>query len=369
MTIRITCLSLGALLGFAALINALPRWLDRAEIQRGAVGSALGINMVERAGWLTKPAAGRDRVAFLGDSTVMAYPMPDQVPALLDQELDSRKPGLFRVFSLASPGMGALDYYSFAGVVAAARPERVILPVNLQSFSGAWRNHWNRPESLAWIEPRRIVGAVGLPLYWWGVTFDQLLFRTAIVQLGLEQAWNSLQHEQVRMGRAIESLRKGAQLAAGFRGKGMPQLPFGFDDGNHRRFNEARTVALYGVALNGLPEKHPVLRLLSATVRTLSLSGTEVLVYVVPANVDHMKALGVHNQAGLRETMRTLRKALELNGASVFDFHDLFPDRGFRDAGGHFTIEPDFHGPRLLAKQVAEAMIRQMAGKPRSKDL
>jgi hypothetical protein len=103
---------------------------------------------------------------------------------------------------------------------------------------------------------------------------------------------------------------------------------------------------------------------MAAAVRSFAKAGVPVVVYVVPANLEHFERLGVLDEAGLQVTLAHLRRAVEGAGGTLLDLHALLPDAGFRDAGGHFEFEAPLDGPLLVAERLAP-IIREQAARRR----
>lgn len=97
-----------------------------------------------------------ERIVVLGDSTVVDYPylrtVPDNLRRLIRlarYKTSRRTEGV----TIGAPGMSALEYYAFADRIVASRPDQVVFPINLASFSNRWRSGFDRRESIGWIPP------------------------------------------------------------------------------------------------------------------------------------------------------------------------------------------------------------------------
>jgi len=297
------------------------------------------------------------KVAFLGDSTVMAYPKGQTVTEWFDRILAVKAGAGFRVLSLAFPAMSSLEYYALSGPIASAHPDMVIVPFNLASLSSGWQGVWRRTELLGLVPLRRLPEMARLPLSPWGVTFDRLLFYLVLGHAGVMEQWYSFQREQVRVGRGVQDLRKWAQGRKGAAGDGLPGAPFGLEPGNRKRLTRERLLFIYGEALRGVPADHPVLTLLGAALREFRRAGIPAVVYTVPMDVEYLERLGIADPRGLAETIGRVRAVAREAGAAFFDLHDLLPDSGFRDAGGHFSYDGKVKGPQVVALRLAENML------------
>jgi hypothetical protein len=278
----------------------------------------------------------------------MAYDRGRKLPDALQRRLRENF-----VFELASPGMGPLEYYCAAAQLRRTPIEAAILPVNLAAFSEHWRGKWSRPESTGWLPFDRSVELMRLPAHWFGVTLDRLLFYQAIVVSGRAPLWNGAQKTQARAGRGVEQARRRLQPGEGPWVTGMPPIPFTNFKGRWDRQGANGAQQVFGPVLSGIAPDHPVVELLRATVRELARHEIRTVAYVVPFNVEWIRSLGVYDEAGLAHSVRSIRSALEAEGAVLLDLHDLLPDRGFRDSGNHFVVSEEIDGPDLVAAELA----------------
>jgi len=346
----------------ASVSVALLRALDAADLPRPTVPLDVARRVEERIAALKAlpRADGEYRVAFLGDSTATYYPGLHAVPVQLQQAL--QREGLAaRVYSFGFPAMGPFEYYFLADLVRSAGPDQVVLGFNLAAPSERWHRVYARPELAGWIGAARLLEALRLPLHWVGVSLDDLLVYTAVVHAGAAEPWWWLRVQHARVERGWDSLQRRLGQEPPDRGQADAALPPGSD---YYRFGGERIRALYGASFDGLRADHPMLRLLAAAVRSFVRAGVPVIVYVVPANVEHFERLGVLDEAGLRVTLGRVRRAVEGAGGVLLDLHALLPDAGFRDAGGHFRFEGPVDGPRLVAERLAP-LIRDRASRSR----
>jgi hypothetical protein len=321
--------------------------------------------------------AGQTTVAVLGDSALVSYPDGRTVPDRLQERLP------FHVASLGVPGSGPFEYYFLASEIAGADPDLVVIGVNLDHFSHAWQGAYSRPQLAGLIGAERLGEALMLPLHWTGLTTDRLLFYIGLVEAGGYEPWYWLTLRQAQMGRARQ------QLEAWLQGSGYVARNDTGDDTPERLFRQAvdrRTIervftgpdihryredALrehYAVTLAGIPNDHPVLRVLAATVAGFRDRDVDVLVYAVPLDVEYLAEQGLLDRDGLDRTVSTLANAVIRNGGIFADLHALFETEVFRDAPGHLVFEGDIDGPALLAEALAPSITKILAGSRRQEN-
>lgn len=359
-------LCLGALGASFALVMILG-WLTSAAIPQPTITLDLARKMPDRILWLRNAfTPGGVRIVVMGDSTVMSYDQGRTVIDRLDQTLRSSLERPARVDSLASLGMSTLEYYPLARRIAEAGPDAVVLGFNLQWLSQRWRDSLARPEMLALLRPRDLPEAIQEPLYWWNVTLDRLLLWVTLWQIGAVESWHAYRIEQVRTGNGLDALRAAVQsrwqgVPADHAITGMPPIPLSLAQGRPDRLNAKVLRQLYGPALGGVDADHPALELLAAILDRFAERNIPVLVYVTPANVEWMRAVGILDERGLERTIRTLQSACAAHGAALLDLHALLPDAGFRDGGGHFATDQRQDGPLLVAQRVVPALRNLLA--------
>jgi hypothetical protein len=354
---------LALLLALCCLTAAGVVWLGQrvfawTDHERIGVGSSLGLSLAERIQALERVAAHRPAVAFLGDSTVMAYAPGRRLPDALQR----RMRGAF-VFDLAFAGMGAMEYFCTAAQLRHAPLAAAILPVNLATFSERWQSRWARPEGTGWLPFDRGFELMRLPAHWFGVTLDRFLFYRAIVASGHASLWNRAQQTQARAGRAIERVRRQLQPGDPPLDSGMPPLPARRSPGRRNRPSLESVREAFGPVLAGVGPDHPVVEVLRATARELARREIRTVAYVVPFNVAWIRSLGVYDEAGVAHSVRTIRSALEAEGVVVVDLHALLPDHGFRDAN-HFTVSAELDGPDLVAAELAPVVAAHVQRRP-----
>jgi hypothetical protein len=111
-----------------------------------------------------------------------------------------------------------------------------------------------------------------------------------------------------------------------------------------------------GPVMRGLRPDDPTLRILAAALQRLHAASVPTLVYVGPANLEHLRSLGI-DQRRISASLATIRRTVEQEGATFADFHDLLPDSRFRDAGDHYTFEGEPDGTKWLSYRIAVAIM------------
>ena len=97
-----------------------------------------------------------------------------------------------------------------------------------------------------------------------------------------------------------------------------------------------------------------MLSILGAAVSAFQRAGIPVLVYLRPLNVEHMRAIGVLDEAALARSIGQLEAVVRQNAGEFADFHDLLPDdEAFTDSGGHYNPTGEPHAHRIIADAVA----------------
>jgi len=351
-------------LAFATTLAGFLKALEAAELGRPrTVLNVVDVTRRRLPALREGRAPGAVRVAFLGDSTSISYPRQRTIPDHLERALahgeGPRSP--VEIHNLAISGVGPFEYYFLSGEIMAARPDAVIFAFNLDTLSDAWRGNNSRPELAGWVGPARLGEALRLPLHWIGLTTDQLFFYVSLVRAGAYEAWRELKIEQARMGRARDAFRQ--RLGDLCSPNPEPAFDAALDahtlsllclpGSDNRRFSRRGQLEHHGDALAGIDPGHPVLRVFAATLARLQAGGIPVLVYVTPANVEHMRRLDILDEIGLAATVAAVEEVSLAAGADFADLHDLFPDEAFRDASGHLAYEGAIDGPTAVAEALA----------------
>ena len=99
--------------------------------------------------------------------------------------------------------------------------------------------------------------------------------------------------------------------------------------------------------------------MLRAVLENFADAGTAAVLYVPPINVEHLQSVDAYDSDGLQRSLQTLEQIALETGAEFADLHDLLPDAAFRDHGGHFTHDPPYDGPVLVAEALAPYVLVQ----------
>jgi hypothetical protein len=308
------------------------------------------------------------RVAFLGDSTAVAYPFPHTVPLRLQAAL-SRLPGFEdnRVISFGFSGMNASDYYFVSQLVLDTDPDAVVMAFNLASLSEAWRASLTRPELAGWIPPGRVFEAMTLPLHQARLSLDEMLLYMGIVNTGSQGSWLRVLREQARVSSAMDALIEHLNSPRRERVPLAQHRSF-IAEREPQRETAYRVTQRYGRAFAGITPDHATLAWLQASLNRFLEAGVPVIVYVVPINHEHFAELGAFADRGLDETLASVREIAEAKGASLVDLHDLIPDEGFRDGSGHFTHESPNPGPTWVGAELAPVVAGRIEGSSGRRD-
>ena len=139
---------------------------------------------------------------------------------------------------------------------------------------------------------------------------------------------------------------------------GLPGFRLPFEKGNSKRSNRRYVDSLYGGAMAGIPPDHPVVQMLAGALEIYQRAGVRVLAYSVPMNVEHFEDVGFETRTGTQKTIAMLRDLVESRGGTFLDLHRMFPDKAFKDLGGHFLQEEGFDGAMLLARELTPELLR-----------
>lgn len=108
----------------------------------------------------------------------------------------------------------------------------------------------------------------------------------------------------------------------------------------------------------GIASDHPAVRMLAGALEIYESAGIRVLAYSIPINIEHFEGIGFETRTGTRKTIEMLRDLVESRSGTFLDLHRLFPDKAFKDIGGHFLQEEGFDGAMLLARELAPELLR-----------
>ena len=334
---------------------ALFKLIDVVGVGSAWTGIDIAGRLVETAARMRAEESEVTRIGVIGDSTVIAYPGDRSVPNRLEGLLGSGAAG-YRVYDFSHVGFGPPEQWAIADIVAGAKPDWVVLGLNLASLSPAWEAAPRRPELVGWIEPRRLPGAATL-LSRMGMTFDQIASAVAMVRWGSENVWKTVRHRQIQ----VEKTRRRLLGRLGGPIERPPAYPFGKSVGSYGETPEGREQLAsvlgeqYAAIFDGIEPDRISLALLDETIRVLARSGAQVVVLAVPMNIEVLRIQPFYDEAGLEQTIQSLAQVVESAGGQLVDLHDDFSADGFRDVGGHLTLSP-IDGPLRVAESLAQVI-------------
>jgi hypothetical protein len=343
------------------------RLVDAAKIAPVGLTLDLGKNL---ASWQRSfgRLRGHERIALLGDSTMMADPSmtrPGQtLPRRIIAALEERSPHGHRPWlsTLCVPGLGPSGVYFIADGVVRARPDRVVIALNLRSFNREALRTYGYAENAGLMRGQQLWESGRLPLYTLGLTFDRLLLYKAIVELGAFDLWYQVREFQARAFKLPEHMAARADRAFGSTGYADGRFALGIARLQRARVPGKNRVSapmaelVLGPVLHGLSPDQPALRLLAAALGRFERAAIPVLVYIEPVNLEHLRAIGVPEE-GFAASLAAIRSTAREHGAQLADFHALFPDAAFRDDGDHYTFDGMPNGNNWLGDRIANAIM------------
>ncbi len=307
-----------------------------------------------------------ETIAITGGSMIMPPSRPVEagvhaMPERLDQELQELAPERkIQIVPLRWGGFGQLQNYFFADEIAEAGVQRVVVSLNLRSIARAWTGTWTKPELAGFIAPRRLPDALALPLHVVDLTADRLLLYMFLKNALGYPAWRYTTKEQSRAMQALEVLSESADRWMNLKAhRGFVRLTL-----REQKRQEEERLSLegvmheYGPVLAGVDTRHPVLRVLGATLRTWRDAGIEVLVVVLPVNIEHWRSLGlVGDGQAVARSIAAIEAVVRTSGGSFLDLHGLLGKEGFRDPAGHLTYTGEVNGNERVVDILAPALL------------
>ncbi len=313
-------------------------------------------------------------VALLGDSTAIAYPEGKRIHDRLSQDLASRWTGRASVYvaSLSSLGMTPAGFYLLADPITAAHADVAIVTFNLGLATSRLPASLQRPELAGWVFARRWWQTlVELDLHKYGVTADRLLLYRLFVLSGQTSLWLEQTSQQARLGALRPAVEQLFADRFDFRGElatrqARTTLTYMEEmaPGSPPRRSARSAQRYYRGVMDGLGEDHWVAAVTRALLQEFARAGTRTILYVPPINVEYTRSVGAYDEAGIGRTLAMLERLALDTGAEFADLHDLLPDAAFRDNGGHFTHEPPYDGPQLVAEALTpyvELLVRDVS--------
>jgi hypothetical protein len=306
----------------------------------------------------------RTRVALLGDSVLGAPDGERAVPDAINDALSASgaRGRHVELHQLSWPGWGIAAQYFLADEIVRARPDRILLELNLRALGPAARGDLSYPELAGFVRRHRLWEAIWISLSDTGVTLEQLLFYHAIVANHLDGSWGDLRRKQADVFRQRASIETWLDESIGstsLRDRTLAESLCLFDrvlaPGKNRERQSFLKRSL-GNALGGIPATHPRMQLLKATLERFRSARIPTVVWVAPVNIEHVRSEGLGLE-GLEESVATIRDLVESTGAGFVDFHALLPDSAFRDAGDHVSAVGKNNGTDALGNDLARVLL------------
>ena len=358
-------------LGFVAAGGGVWYGAQQAVSEARIAELPLGFGLIDTA-FVFQRRLNKERrpntVALVGDSTLMdakgmRWPRRQSLPGRIALSLENYAEAGVNVNlqSFRMPGLGPAGMYFATERLIAARPERVVLALNLHGFTRESVRSFSYVESAGWMSPGQLGEALFLPLWDSGLTADRLLFYNGLRAVGVGDAWRAARGLQARAFRLYAPAANALDGLIGSKAYEDLQGDIGLTrlsrnvveiDGRmrHRKELAARIMA---PVLSGLSVAHPNLQLLERALARLRAAQIPALVYIEPFNIRYLRSLGIPMD-GLPRSLRNIRRVVEGQGAELMDLHAILPDAAFRDEGDHYTFEGEPNGTYLVARRLAE---------------
>jgi hypothetical protein len=345
--------------------------LDAAEIPHPDVDLSVGLRLSEALRALAQQPRQGARVLFLGDSLAMdTSPPDDSIPTRLARALRANwlAPRDLELRRVVGSGIGGFSHYFLSEEAAAARPDVVVLGLNLHWFSRPWNQTIERPVLVGWLPARRWPEAAALPLHAVGVSADLAIGYRALVASGAVRAWHRLRQEQLRAVYARRRLESALQRRAGFPADpGYRKLHFAqraARSGVERATPESAR-GMLGEVFRGIDERHPTLQAVDRALACHAAAGAALVVYAAPINVEHLRQLGVYDAEGLARTLALLEARARLHGARWLDLHALLPDAAFSDFVDHLKTGGELDATGRVARELVRPVLAALLERAR----
>ena len=353
--------AIGGFLATAGLLHALTVAVSLPRDRQNPVNAARVLSLK----WLGERIArtGPPAVLFLGDSLVQPTStgrddvMAELIDILLAQGVRLPEAG-FR--NTAKPGMRLHAQYLASDVYAAAGARTIVMSIN-----PGWFQVKNEPgaEVAALFPESRWWEAMKMPLHEAGLSADRLLLYRALGRAGGIPLWAQVQLEQQSHARLAnhlaDRLRNAARKLVPVEAPAdvLARVRMQSTWGRTNARGAARPSRLaaerrLGPFFHGLSADDPRLRMLGAAVARWSESGSKVLAYVAPTNVEDLKSLGIYDEEGAQKSLTELQSVIEGAGGDFLDLHDILPDASFKDAGDHLDFRVKPKPSRVLAERL-----------------
>jgi hypothetical protein len=324
------------------------------------------------------PVHAKERVLLIGDSTLlsadgMKAPSKQTLPAQIATALHKygERAEHLELSTFRVPGLGPSGLYLVTEQLVATHPDRVVMSLNLRSFSPDWLRTFSYAESAGWLAPSQLWEALSLPLFYGGLTADRLLFYRALVSCGGERTWPAVRRLQARAFKLREWLATRADAVIASRANADMQFELGMarwvrlttEVDKLPRMSKFAAERSLAPLLRGVSPEHPTMRILSAIVARLTRAHIPILVYAGPVNIEHMRKLGLPMQE-VERSLQTVARVVRQQGGEFVDLHAALPERAFRDPGDHFTFDGQPNGTFRLASRVAAALMNSLPAEP-----
>lgn len=300
------------------------------------------------------------RYLFLGDSLSMENSGGGTPPPNLLANAVRKNEGGDHFRNFSRPGFTLFSHYFLNDPIAEVGARKVIIGFNLGWIS---RPLIRQPVGLeGFLPPEQWFTAMQLPIGAAGLTAADILSAGLVDQLGFrpERAW--IQEMQIDVNQTYKLFVSHFQKSIGAP-QGMKtflkmhrfrsvQTKFG------ERQQPTSATLLLGKALAGLGKNEPTLEILGELVRRLHAKGSEVLVVAQPMNVEHLRSIGVLEDANLQSSIQRLHDVTIANGGEFLDLHRKLPDRAFRDSRGHLNFQDSSDPAAQMARPMIEWLLR-----------
>ena len=351
------------LLSFGLAGWAIQWGVARASLPDPIVLLEGGVRTERQLGKAESTTDGRRRVFLLGDSLVLDMSRrPRSIPDQLADLLEAERPARYYLRSVASPAFGVFSHYFLVDRVLAARPDVVVISVNLRWFSPTWGGV-DPPPIAGWLPARRWPEALALPVAAVGRSLDELAFYRALVAGGALLPWYRLQRDQQWVRAGWGALAERLQLLFGMpegraylQSHGWHAMNLRVKDGRRTR-QDAMNV--YAPVFAGLDPELPPLRALRALVSHLRDGGVAVILYIAPLNVEHLERLRVYDAAGAARAVARVHDIAEGLGAGFVDLHALLPDSAFADHNDHLQVDGPIDGASRVARRLLPLVLER----------
>lgn len=352
----------GAVLEWAGEVPRLPMVLDFIpELRRWQAGM--------------RQEHGHPRVALLGDSVLLGDGYSKTVP------MDVRRAVWLRhgagpaptIHPLAWPGIGPIGEYCVIDEVIAARPDLVVVEVNLRTIGAGPLGPASYPELAGFIDGDRLLEAARLPLADAGITLDRLLMYRALIASGHEMEWEYFANRQARLLHLRDTFEEWLDELLGTNELADRRVVLGLSAyakilvPGRNRAQRAQADRNLHAALDGVSKDGSRLRVLGAGLERLRRAGVRTLVWAAPVNIEYLKTLGFAVD-GIDRSAESVRRVVEAHGASFVDLHWMLPDDAFVDSGDHVTFEEPVDGTAMLGSRLAREITSALAETDREQD-